>query len=141
MSEASPDTPPPRRPVAVTLAVIVVYLGAILSVVLGVIVLLARYETDDDAERLVVSLLGIGIALFGLLGVSVASGLARGSRLSQWLLTLFAVSQLVLQGIAVTVDRAVDVVTAVAIGLEVLLLVALWLPTSRRYMRRSVPAT
>lgn len=138
---AQPTAPPPRRPRPVTAAVVLVYVVAIAGIVLGVLVLLARYATDDPGERLAISLVGIGIALFGLLCVSVASGLARGSRLSQVLITVFAGVELAMLGAGAIVDARLGVGTAAAMSAGVALVVLLWLPTSRRYFRRAVPAT
>ena len=63
----------------VTIAVVLVYLTGVVGALIGVLVLLSRYQVDR-ASVLPVSLLGAGIILFALLTFAVASGLSRGSR-------------------------------------------------------------
>ena len=76
-------TPPTqvRRPVAVTVAIVLVYIGGLLNTALGVLVLLSRYEVSADLV-LPVSLIGAATILLGLLTVAGGSALSRGSRLA-----------------------------------------------------------
>ncbi|MET0974237.1 MAG: hypothetical protein ABWX82_01045, partial [Leifsonia sp.] len=83
----SPATPL-RRPAIVTIVVVLVYIRAVLDIVAGVVVVLARYGVDREGDVLGVTLLGAGMILFGLFMISVASGVARGSRFSRWLITV-----------------------------------------------------
>ncbi|GAA1935351.1 hypothetical protein GCM10009775_28990 [Microbacterium aoyamense] len=130
MSEASTVTV--KRPVVVTIAIVLVYITAFASVALGILVLLSRYEVPGD-EVLPVSLLGAAIILLGLLIVAVASGLARGSRFSRTLITIYLVISLAL--------RVTTIVTtdgwqwsAITQGiLEIAVLAALWLPPGSRF--------
>ena len=62
MTDATP-APPARRPVVVTIAVVLVYLSGLASVAIGILVLLSRYQVDR-ASVLPVSLLGAAIILF-----------------------------------------------------------------------------
>ena len=48
----------------------------------GILVLLSRYEQHDAAGVLRISLVGVGITLFGLLLVAAGGGVRRGSRLN-----------------------------------------------------------
>ncbi|MET0811614.1 MAG: hypothetical protein ABWY03_01080 [Microbacterium sp.] len=129
MSEASITA---RRPVVVTIAIVLVYITAFASVALGILVLLSRYEVPGD-EVLTVSLLGAAIILLGLLMIAVASGLSRGSRFSRLLITIYLVISLAL--------RVTTIVTtdgwqwsAITQGiLELAILAALWLPPGSRF--------
>ncbi len=124
-----------RRPPLVTAAVVLVYIGAVLAVVLGVLVVLGRYGATDAANRAAVTFIGIAIVLFGLFGISVASGLSRGSRLSQRLTSLFAVLQIVLYGVTALLDAHLGGTQIVGIVISAVVLVMLWVPRSRRWFR------
>ncbi|AZS37778.1 hypothetical protein CVS47_02424 [Microbacterium lemovicicum] len=136
----SAETPPVlRRPVVVTVAVVLVYLSGILNVIVGTFVLLSRYDVAPD-DVLPVSLLGAGLILFGLLTLAVASGLSRGSRLSRILVTLYLVAQLVLHVITIAVADAWDWTEAAQILLELLILAAVWAPPGARFFVRRTAA-
>lgn len=78
-------TTPRRRPTAVTIAVVVLYLGGVAQIALGILSIFLRYSTEiqTDGLTLAVTLFGAGMVLFGLFMIAVASGVARGSRLSR----------------------------------------------------------
>ncbi len=124
-----------RRPPAVTLAVVIVYVGGIANTVLGVLLLLSRYRVPSD-DVLSVSLLGIAVALLGLLTVSGASALARGSRLARGLVTSYLGLLAVLQIVAMTTTTR-DVWPSAFIATELIVIVLLWIPASSRFMRTS----
>jgi hypothetical protein len=130
----------PSRPPLVTIAVVLVYIGAVLAVVFGVLVVLTRYETADPTGRAAVTFTGIGIVLFGLLGLSVASGLSRGSRLSQRLVSLFAVLQIITYAVTLFTAGRLSGTQATGIVVAIAVLIALWMPRSRRWFRPAVPA-
>ncbi|UIN31413.1 hypothetical protein [Microbacterium binotii] len=123
-----------RRPVAVTLAVVLVSLTGAYNVVLGILVLLSRYDVAA-ADVLAVSLIGAGIILFGLLTLAVASGIARGSRLSRLLVTVYIGIQLTLHVITIVTSDTWDGLLFVQIALQIALLVVLWTPPGSRYFR------
>lgn len=124
-----------RRPVLVTIVVVLVYVGGFASVGIGVLVMLSRYDVAPDAV-LSVSLLGAGLILFGLLAVAVAAGLGRGSSLSRLLVSIYAVIQLVLQTLTILTTDAWDWWSLVDIVIEIVVLAVLWAPPTSRYFRR-----
>jgi holin-like protein len=126
--------PAPPRPVTVTIAIVLVYISGILNVVVGTFVLLSRYQAAADAV-LPVSLLGAAIILFGLLTLAVASGLSRGSRLARLLLTIYLVVQIALHIVTIVVADTWDWTETAQIALEVLILLAVWLPPGAHFFR------
>jgi hypothetical protein len=128
-----------RRPVVVTISVVLVYLSAFAAVLLGILVLLSRYEVVS-ADVLPVSLLGAGIILFGLLLVAVASGIARGSRLSRTLATVYLALLIILNAVAIGTTDSWDWSASAQLAVEVLIILALWLPPGARHFRRRTAA-
>jgi len=134
------DTAGVRRPLPVTVAVVLVYVGGFANTALGVLVLLARYEVDAD-DVLPVSLVGAATILLGLLTVAGGSSLARGSRLARNLLTAYLSLLVVLQAIALALTE-LDPTIIVALLAALAVLAAVWIPpTARRYFRRAVPSS
>ncbi|WP_019178794.1 hypothetical protein [Microbacterium yannicii] len=132
------DAPRTRRPVVVTIAVVLVYIAGIADVTLGIFVLLSRYQATGP-DVLVVSLLGAGIILFGLLLVAIASGLARGSRLSRVLATVFLGILIVLHVATIASTDTWDIGATVQSALAVFALVVLWTPPGARHFARELP--
>ncbi|MEV5069195.1 hypothetical protein MRBLMI12_000758 [Microbacterium sp. LMI12-1-1.1] len=132
-------SPAARRPVVVTVAVVVVYLSAFANVLLGILVLLSRYQVAR-AEVLAVSLLGAAIILFGLLLVAVASGLARGSRLSRVLATIYLAVLITLNAVTIAATDGWDWSTAIQLAVQVLVVVVLWAPPGSRHFARAAAA-
>jgi hypothetical protein len=116
----------------VTIAVAFVYISGLSSALLGTLVLLSRYQADKGAV-LPVSLLGAGIILFGLLTLAVASGVARGSRLSRLLVTIYLAIQLPLHVITIVSSDSWDWVATAEIVIELYVLFALWAPPGSRH--------
>lgn len=123
-----------RRPIAVTIAVVLVALTGAYNTALGILVLLSRYDVPAE-DVLTVSLVGAGIILFGLLTLAVASGIARGSRLSRLLVTVYIAVQLTLHVITIVTSDAWDGLLFVQITLQLALLVVMWTPVGSRYFR------
>ena len=129
-ASAHPTVPHPQavsRPVPVTLAVVAVYLGGLASAMFGVLFLLSRYEVPADLV-VIVSLVGAGIILFGLLSVAAAAGLSRGSGLSRLFVTLLAAALIVLQAWTLALAREWSWWAAAQIVVYLLVLIALWAP-------------
>jgi hypothetical protein len=121
-----------RRPVLVTIVVVLVTLSGLANTALGVLMLLSRYDVAS-AEVLAVSLVGVGVILFGLLTLAVASGLARGSRLSRLLLTLYLAAELLLHAVVVAASDAWDATSVAQIAVQVALLIVVWVPPASRW--------
>lgn len=130
---------PSRRPVLVTIVVVLVTLSGLVNTALGVLMLLSRYDVAS-AEVLAVSLLGVGVILFGLLTLAVASGLARGSRLSRLLLTLYLAAELLLHAVVIAATDAWDATSAAQIAVQLALLIVVWVPPASRWFTSSTIA-
>ncbi len=132
-----------RRPAAVTVAIMLVYIGGLLNTALGVLVLLSRYEVTADLV-LPVSLIGAATILLGLLTIAGGSALSRGSRLARTLLTAYLSVLVVLQAAAMALTE-LDATLAAALVAALAVIAALWIPRhARRYFTRSAveaPAT
>ncbi|WP_292710086.1 hypothetical protein [Microbacterium sp. 67-17] len=136
-ANATPDAA--RRPVIVSVAVAFVYLTGLLSILLGILVLLSRYDQSSSGDVLGVSLIGAAIILIGLLIIGIASGVARGSRLSRITLTVYLAIQVPLHALAIaTADF--DWIAVAQLVLELFTLVVLWLPPTNRFFRAAADA-
>ena len=123
-----------HRPVVLTIAVVLVYLNALASIAVGILVLLSRYDVPGT-DRLPVSLIGAGTILFGLLVLAVASGAGRGSALSRILLTVYIAALLVLAVFTVVSTDGWDWSAILNLAVEAFILVALWVPPVSRFVR------
>lgn len=129
--DASIDTPPARRPLVVSIVVVLIVLSGLSNALLGLTVLLSRYRVSGDAV-LIVSLIGAAVILLGLLTLAVAAAIGRGSRLARLLLTIYLGVQLALHAVtafSTTWDWAVLIQSSV----ELLILIAVWAPPGNRH--------
>jgi cation-transporting ATPase E len=137
--EATDDTPHdvPRSAGVVTTAVTVLgYLGALLATTLGVLVLLSRYDGETPEEVRAISLVGAGITLLGLLVLSAAAGLRRGSGFSRLLVTIWFAILVALNGLVLITSDRWDWGAAVATAVSALVIVLLWVPPAARTFGR-----
>jgi len=130
------DAPTMKRPWPVTLSVVLVYVLGISDIVAGIGLIFLRYaEMDgDDGARTALTLSGAAVVLFGLATVGVASGVARASRLSRLLVTVFLGIGLILDLGSYLLDPAsgwAGLVVQVLVG--ALIVVPLWTGRARRY--------
>lgn len=125
---------PAHQPILVRVAVVLIYVGGFVSVAIGILVLLSRYDVEAS-EVLPVSLLGAGVILFGLLTIAVASGVARGRRLARWLLTLYLTVQFVLHVITIVTADTWDWTSIAQLALYVFIAIAVWTPPGSHYFR------
>ncbi|MGK9148491.1 hypothetical protein KXS11_12765 [Plantibacter flavus] len=127
---------PRRRPLAVTAAVAVLYLGGFAQIMLGIVSIFLRYSTEVQAGglALTVTLFGAGMVLFGLFMIAVASGVARGSRLSRTTASVVVLLALALAfaDLIVAADGDWSAVLIQSIVAAAVLL-PLWLGAGRRY--------
>lgn len=136
-ANATPDAA--RRPVIVSVAVAFVYLTGLLSILLGILVLLSRYDQSSSGDVLGVSLIGAAIILIGLLIIGIASGVARGSGLSRIVLTVYLAIQAPLHALAIATSDF-DWIAVAQLVLELFTLVVLWLPPTNRFFRAAADA-
>jgi len=112
------------------------YIGGIAQIALGILTIFLRYTPDVAADRIAfaVTLTGAGMILFGLFVIALASGVARGSRMSRLSATVVVVLGLVLMGAELIAADDGDW-SGVAIQLVVVTCVAvpLWTGAGRRY--------
>ena len=122
-----------------TLAVALVSISGAISAIQCVLILLSRYDVEQG-EMMAVSLIGAATALFGLLTLAVASGLARGSRLSRLLVTLYIVVQVPLHIVTIVVADTWDIVSTVEAVLDLTVLAIMWTPAGARHFHSRQPA-
>lgn len=121
----------------VTSAVTVLgYLGALLATTLGVMVLLGRYDGESPEEVRIISLVGAGITLLGLLVLSAAAGLRRGSGFSRLLVTIWFAILVVLNVLVLASSDRWDWGAAVAAAVSATVIVLLWVPPASRTFAR-----
>ncbi|WP_334594381.1 hypothetical protein [Salinibacterium sp. CAN_S4] len=129
-----------RRPTSVLFAVVVLYIAGIVQIVLGIVSILLRYSAEATADglQLPITLLGVAAILFGLFVIALASGVARGSRMSCVVATVVMV---VVLGVAIAdllVARDGDwsgvAITGVSAAAVV---IPLWSGAGRRFSRGS----
>jgi hypothetical protein len=79
-----------KRPPELTAIVVLTYVSAIVDIVSGLLIILARYDADIQQAglRQFVTITGAIIVLFGFLTVAIASGIARGDRHARLILTV-----------------------------------------------------
>ena len=127
----------PRGAVVVTTIVAVIaYGGAVLAVLLGTVVLLSRYGADDVPEVRVISLTGAGLVLLGLLALSAAAGLRRGSGLSRLLVTIWFALLFALNAVVLIGSDDWDGVAAAVAVVAAAVIVLLWTPPASRMFGR-----
>ena len=125
-----------KRPGGVTFAVVLMYIGGIIQIALGVLTIFLRYAPDvaADGTTFAVSLTGAGMVLFGLFVVALASGVARGSRVSRLSATVVVALGLVLMLADLIVADDGDWSGVAIQGLVVVCVVLpLWTGAGRRY--------
>lgn len=119
------------------IVVVLIYASGLIATVLGILILLSRYDEKRSGDVIQVSFVGAGIALFGLLLIAAGGGVRRGSRLSRVLATLYLGVLIVLSVLDVASSDVWDwgSVTTMAMGLAIV--IALWTPPLARTFRRA----
>ncbi|WP_205649422.1 hypothetical protein [Agromyces sp. LHK192] len=135
----APDAAPRRRPVVLTVVLVLVYLNAGANVLIGLFVLLSRYDVTGDAV-LAVSLVGAAIILFGLLELAAAGGVGRGSTLSRILLTIYVGVLALLNLTTILIADTWDWAASATLAVELAIIVVLWLPPVSAFMRDAATA-
>lgn len=124
-----------RPPLPVILTIILSYVVAVIDIVVGVVIILLRYDDEviEAGAETFFTYVGIAMILSGLLIIAVASGLSRGRKGARILTTIALGISLVL-GIISMID-APDWLKAAELALGVAVVAALWLGPSGRFFR------
>ncbi|GAA1057902.1 hypothetical protein GCM10017608_03040 [Agromyces luteolus] len=146
MSDETRSTPrPPKRIIAV---VVLTYLAGFVDIVLGVLLVLARYDAEvrRDGEQLAVTLLGAALILIGLLTIAMASGLTRARNSARIFVT--ALMGLSLATSVLDLVRDTDAIWSTLVGavVPIAVILVLWTGRGARFFRegrsaRPVPSS
>jgi len=126
VDEAADTTP--RRPVLVSVAVVMLMVLAGFGVLEGVLVLLARYDDEVVAEGLVmaISLAGAAGILLSLLLGAIAAGVWRGSRAARIVVTVIAGFALLLDVVTIAGSPPELWWTAIDAAFYLFVVIAFW---------------
>jgi hypothetical protein len=124
-----------RRPVEVTVIVVLTYVSAIVDIVSGLLLILARYLPDLTGTplRSFVTVGGAVVVLFGFLTIAVASGVARGDRNARLIMTVLLGLAILVAGFAILVDPGALWFQLVNVVLGVVVIVVLWTGRARQF--------
>lgn len=131
-----------RRPVELTVVVVLAYVQGVLDVGLGILLLLTRYldEVRAEGDAFFMSVLGAAVILFGLLVIAVASGIARGDRIARIVLTVGVTLSLALDAASIIVaPTSWGSVASGVIGIAILLII--WTGRGARHFRKTPAPT
>jgi cation-transporting ATPase E len=135
----SPSSPGNARAEAIVrrIVVVLIYVIGLVAAVLGILILLSRYEEEDSGEVVRVSLVGAGIALFGLLLIAAGGGVRRGSRLSRVLATLYLSALILLNVLDIAANDVWGWEAITTVVMSSVIVLALWTPPVARTFRRT----
>lgn len=129
----------PRRPRGVTVIGVVVYVGGIVDIVSGSMLLVLATGATLLANPLPGGLVtAITVIFAGTIVVAVADGLMRGSRLARWIVTVVRGVSLITQVVALTAGGIALVVGIVSVLISAIVLSWLWTPSTNAYFARPV---
>ena len=134
------NSSPQKRPGTVTLVVVLMYLVGVSEIAFGIVTIFARYGVDARAEdqRLVFSLLGAALILFGLFVIMLASGVARGSRFSRAATTTIMTLGLAADVVGYVADPGGGWSSVLVQGIAcVVVFPMLWLGAGARYFAKA----
>lgn len=121
------------------IVVLLIYATGLIATALGILVLLSRYEQHDPVDVLRISLVGVGITLFGLLLVAAGGGVRRGSRLSRVLATIYLGALITLNVVDFASSDAWDWQSITSTVMAAVIVIALWTPPVARTFRLPGP--
>jgi hypothetical protein len=124
-----------RRPTEVTVIVVLTYVSALVDIVSGLLLILARYLPDlaNTPLRSFVTIGGAVVVLFGFLTIAVASGVARGDRNARLIMTVLLGLAILVALAAILVDPGALWFQLVNILLSVVVIVVLWTGRARQF--------
>lgn len=135
MTRAAVPVPGPRRPRGVTIIGVVAYVGGVVDVVGGSMLLVLATGAAVLANPLPGGFVtAIAVIAAGVVVVGVADGLMRGSRLARWFVTIARGVSVVLQVVALTTGGVALLVGIVSLVISVIVLSWLWSPGARAYL-------
>jgi hypothetical protein len=123
----------------VTIIVVLTYVSAIASIVLGVLLILGRYlvPESDGPARALVTIAGAVVVLAGFLTVAVASGIARGDTTARLLATVLLGTSAVLSLVSLFVDPGDLWPQFVNVAINAAVIAVLWTGRSRKFFARA----
>lgn len=119
------------------IVVVLIYASGLIATVLGILILLSRYGEEDPSDVVRVSLVGAGIALFGLLLIAAGGGVRRGSRLSRVLVTLYLSALIILNVLDIASNDVWGWESITTIAMASVIVLSLWTPPVARTFRRA----
>ncbi len=124
----------PRRPRGVTVIGVVAYVGGIVDVVGGSMLLVLATGAALLANPLPGGLVtAITVIIAGIIVVAVADGLMRGSGVARWIVTVVRGVSLITQIVALTAGGVAFIVGIVSVLISAIVLSWLWTPSARAY--------
>lgn len=128
-----------RVPRRIIVVVVLTYIGGILDILAGIVIILLRYDAvvEEAGEQLLMSLLGAAIILIGLLTVAMASGLTRGRNSARIFVTALMALSLVVSATDFVREPSSPWRLAIDVVVSVLVILALWVGKGGRFFRRA----
>jgi len=132
----------PRRPRGVTVIGVVVYVGGIVDIVSGSMLLVLATGAALLASPVPGGLLtAITVIIAGIIVVAVADGLMRGSTLARLVVTVVRGVSIIVQVVALTAGGVALLGGIVSLLISVIVLSWLWTPSANAYFaaQRKIP--
>ena len=126
--------------IARRVVVVLIYAIGLSATVLGIVIFLSRYTEEGLGDVLRVSLVGAGIALFGLLLLAAGGGVRRGSHLARVLVTLYLSALITLNVLDMTSNAVWGWESITTTAIATVIVLALWTPPVARTFRRATAA-
>lgn len=130
----APDT---RRPAGVTLIAVLIWLSGILNLIGGIILVVTRDNVDVERQLQTNSdtLLALGIVsiVIGLIILSVAGGIRRGSGFARAVVSLLLVLEIASAVYVIVKIPGHNTTSFVTGGIAVVALLLLWGPRANRF--------
>lgn len=128
----------PRRPRGVTVIGVVAYVGGVVDIVGGSMLLVLATGAALLANPVPGGLLtAITVIVAGVIVVAVADGLMRGRGIARWIVTVVRGVSLIMQVIALTAGGVALVVGIISVLISAIVLSWLWTPAARAYFSPS----
>jgi len=133
--------PKEKRPLELLVIIALAYGVAYFSIVMGVLMAVARYATDfaqDPIGRFYATTIGAGLIVFGFLAISLASGIARGDRVARIVLTSsLSVLLLIVLWPVIFHSHALGY-QWITVVVYAAILVIMWAPRSARFFAKRI---